>query len=94
MAVAVTVAALLFGSIHAPNVVLVAVTTLAAIVWCTLFLRHANLFVLSISHCVLSVWLYYAWPKAWHLGLAVGPKALERMFKYWQWNGLAEWLTG
>jgi len=82
---AVAVAAVLFGALHAPNIVLVGVTVLAATVWCTLFLRHANLLVLSASHGLLAVWLYCAWPKAWHLGMAVGPKALERMTRYWAW---------
>jgi len=82
---AVIVASVLFGAVHTPNHVLVAVTTLGAIAWCTLFLRHANLLVLSASHALLSLWLYYAWPKAWHLGLAIGPKALERMARYWAW---------
>lgn len=79
---AVIVASVLFGAVHTPNIVLVAVTTLAAIVWCTLFLRHANLPVLAASHAGLSLWLYYAWPKEWHLGLAIGPKAFERMANY------------
>lgn len=82
---AVAVAAALFAAVHAPNIVLVAVTAVAAIAWCCLFLRHANLLVLSLSHAVLSLGLYYAWPKSWHLALAVGPKALDRMREYWGW---------
>ena len=82
---AVVVASVLFASVHSPNIVLMAVTALAAIAWCCLFLRHANLAVLSLSHAVLSLGLYYAWPKAWHLALALGPKALDRMGEYWGW---------
>ena len=82
-AAAVTAAATLFAAIHAPNLVLMAATATAAVVWCSLFLRHANLYVLGLSHGALSLWLYYAWPKAWHLGLAVGPKAMDRLTHYW-----------
>ena len=82
---AVALAALLFAAFHAPNVVLMGATAVAGAVWCTLFLRHANLFVLGLSHGILSLWLYYALPKARHLGLAVGPKALERLTRYWGW---------
>ena len=79
----VALASALFAALHAPNVVLMAVTGAAGAIWCCLFLRQANLAVLGLSHGVLSLWLYYAWPKAWHLGLAVGPRALERMSRYW-----------
>ncbi len=50
-----------------------------------MFLRHANLFVLGLSHALLSLWVYYAWPKTWHLSLAVGPKALKYIAEYWHW---------
>jgi len=82
---AVAIAAMLFAAIHAPNLVLMGATAVAGAVWCSLFLRHANLIVLGLSHGVLSLWLYYAWPKAWHLRLAVGPKALEYLTRYWGW---------
>ena len=82
---AVAAASVLFAAIHAPNIVLAALTAVAAIVWCILFLRHANLFVLALSHGLLSLWVYYAWPKAWHLGLAVGARAVERIAKHWGW---------
>ena len=82
---AVGAAAVLFAGIHAPNLVLVAATALAAVVWCCLFLRHANLFVLGLSHGLLSLWMYYAWPSAWHLRLAVGPRALVYLSRYWGW---------
>jgi len=82
---AVAVASGLFAAIHAPNVVLMALTAAAAVVWCCLFLRQANLFVLAPSHGLLSLWVYYAWPKTWHLRLVVGPRALEHLSRYWGW---------
>ena len=82
---AAVAAAVLFASLHAPNLVVAALAAAAAIVWCSLFLRHANLFVLGLSHALLSLWVYYAWPKTWHLRLAVGPKALKYIAEYWQW---------
>ena len=82
---AVGAAAVLFAGIHAPNLVLVAATAVAAVVWCCLFLRQANLFVLGLSHGLLSLWMYYAWPNTWHLRQAVGPRALRYMARYWGW---------
>ena len=76
---AVAGAAGLFAALHAPNWVLSGLTGGAAVVWCTLFLRHRNLLVLSVSHGVLAWLIYHGWPKAWHLGLAIGPRYLSRL---------------
>jgi hypothetical protein len=74
---AILVAAVIFGLIHAPNWWLVAATTAAAVVWCRLFVRCPNLLTLAVSHGVLAVVLYYAWP--WTAGLTVGPGYLARI---------------
>jgi len=76
---AVALAAGLFAVIHTPNWVLLGLTTGAAVVWCILFLRHRNILVLAISHGLLAWLVYHAWPKAWHLGLAIGPNYLSRL---------------
>ncbi len=87
--IAVLIAAAIFAAVHSPNWVLVGLTFPAGLVWCVLFLRKgkANLITLSMSHAVLSLLVYHAWPKAWHLALAVGPKAIERAAKYAQLYG-------
>jgi len=76
-AAAVVVAACLFGCLHAPNWWLVAATAAAGLVWCRLFVRCPNLVTLSVSHAVLAVLLYWAWP--WTKGLTVGPGYLARL---------------
>ena len=81
---AVAAAAILFALLHAPNWVLSAGTAGAGALWCVLFLRQANLLTLSVSHGLLALLLYHAWPKVWHLGLAIGPNALERAARYAQ----------
>ena len=70
---AAAVAALLFGSLHAPNPVLVPATTLAGYVWCRLHERAPNLFTLALSHAGLAVLVLAVFPAAWHHGLRVGP---------------------
>lgn len=74
---AVALTACVFAALHAPNWSLVAATGIAAVVWCRLFLRHGNLIPLAVSHGVLAVVLYYAWP--WTAGLTVGPGYLARI---------------
>ena len=75
---AVLASAALFALVHAPNWTLVGLTGAAGVVWCALFLRRANILTLGISHGLLALLVYHAWPKAWHLGLAIGPKFLDR----------------
>ena len=76
---AVVLAASLFAIVHAPNWVLSGLTAGTAVVWCILFLRHRNLLVLAVSHGLLAWLVYHAWPKGWHLGLAIGPNYLSRL---------------
>lgn len=74
---AIALSACVFGALHTPNWSLVGATAVAATVWCRLFLRHHNLITLGVSHGVLAMVLYYAWP--WTLGLTIGPGYLARL---------------
>ncbi len=74
----VLIASLIFAAMHAPNWLLSAVTFVAAIVWCLLFIHRPNIFTLGLSHAVLAVLLYHSWPKVWLQGLAIGPMFLRR----------------
>ena len=69
---AVVATAVLFGLAHAPNWALAGSVAGAAVVWCTLFLRRANLITLGVSHGVLAVLLYHAWPEEWLHRLTIG----------------------
>ena len=75
---AVAAAAVLFGLVHAPNWVLVGLTAAAGVVWCVLFLRCANILTLSLSHGLLALLVYCAWPRTWHLGMVIGPSFVRR----------------
>jgi hypothetical protein len=72
-------AALLFATLHWPNLALALVTLLGGYVWCRLFERHANLFTLAISHGWLAVLVRYSWPAEWLHNLRIGPD-------YWTWT--------
>jgi membrane protease YdiL (CAAX protease family) len=73
------VAAILFGSLHAPNPVLVPTTTLAGYLWCRLHERAPNLFTLALSHAGLALLVLELFPGAWHHSLRVGPG-------FWSWH--------
>ncbi len=77
-AAAVVLAAGLFGLLHAPNWLLVAVTTGAGLVWCRLFLRRPNILTLGLSHAALAVLLYHVWYVP-ICRLMIGPMYLEKM---------------
>jgi hypothetical protein len=57
--VAVAVAAVLFGLVHLPDLVLTALCTAAGAVWVAIYLRWRNLWPLGLSHVVLGVLAYY-----------------------------------
>lgn len=78
-AIAVVLAAGLFGIVHAPNWGLVGATTFAGAVWCWIFLRRPNLIVLGLAHAVLAVLLYHCWKSL--LGLTIGPAYVVRAAK-------------
>ncbi len=76
---AAALAAVLFASLHYPNMPLVLVTLAAGYVWCRLFERHPNLITLAVSHGWLAVLLRAFWPAAWLHNLRIGPG-------YWTWT--------
>jgi CAAX prenyl protease-like protein len=79
---AVTVAVLLFAAVHWPNWVLVGLTIGGGMAWCAIFLRRPNLLTLGISHGLLALLAYHALPRAWHWGLAIGPKFFDRADRF------------
>lgn len=76
---AAALTALLFASLHYPNLALASVTLVGAYVWCRLFERHPNLFTLALSHGWLAVLLRASWPALWLHNLRIGPG-------YWTWT--------
>jgi len=48
-------------------------------VWCLLFYRQPNLFILALSHGWLAVLVRYSWPAEWLRNLRIGPS-------YWTWT--------
>jgi membrane protease YdiL (CAAX protease family) len=77
--IAAALTALLFASVHYPNLPLVLVTLVGAYFWCRLFERHPNLFTLAISHGWLAVLVRYSWSAEWLRNLRIGPG-------YWTWT--------
>lgn len=71
---AVVVTAIIFGLAHAPNLMLMALTLLGALLWSWVYERAPNLFALAISHAVLSQLLMTTLP-SWLLeSMSVGYK--------------------
>jgi hypothetical protein len=79
MSMSAAMAALLFASLHWPNLALALVTLVGGYVWCRLFHRHPNLFTLALSHGWLAVLLRYSWPATWLHNLRIGPS-------FWNWT--------
>lgn len=71
--------AALFGLLHAPNWPLVALTTGAGLVWCSLFFRRPNLLTLGLAHGGLAVLLYHALPEEWLQNLTIAGAYLQRV---------------
>ncbi|NIR44297.1 MAG: CPBP family intramembrane metalloprotease [Gemmatimonadetes bacterium] len=76
---AASMAAVLFGAVHWPNLPLALVTAIGGVVWCLLFHRTPNLITLALSHGWLAVLLRAAWPAEWLHNLRIGPS-------YWTWT--------
>ena len=70
---AAVLAALLFGSTHVPNPVLVPATTIAGWIWCRLYMRTPNLWTLAASQAVLALLVLACLPAEWVHHLKVGP---------------------
>jgi len=73
------ITALLFAALHWPNWPLALLTGVGGFVWCLLFYRQSNLFVLALSHGWLAVLVRYSWPAEWLRNLRIGPH-------YWTWT--------
>jgi membrane protease YdiL (CAAX protease family) len=76
---AAVLTAVLFASVHYPNLSLVLITLTGAYVWCRLFERHPNLLTLAVSHGWLAVLARYSWPAEWLRNLRIGPS-------FWTWS--------
>lgn len=69
-------AALLFAFVHAPNLPLMFLTLVGGMVWTWVYERAPNLWVLGISHGVMSA-IAMSWLPAWFLqSLSIGYKYL------------------
>ncbi len=76
---AAALTALLFASLHYPNLPLVISTLVGSYAWCRLFERNPNLLTLALSHGWLAVLVRAFWPAVWLHGLRIGPT-------YWTWT--------
>ncbi len=76
---AAALTAALFAAVHYPNLALAGVTLVGGYVWCRLFDRHPNLFMLALSHGWLAVLLRASWPARWLHSLTIGPD-------FWHWS--------
>ena len=70
---AAPLAAALFALVHAPNPGLVLATFVGGIVWCELYRRVPNLFLLAVSHGALATLLLALLPWRVNGGLRIGP---------------------
>ena len=77
--VAVAVTAVLFGVVHIPNPLLIAVTLIWGVVACVLFLRYRNLYVLALAHAIVGLTLAITVPDAIQHQLRVG-------ISYFHWH--------
>jgi hypothetical protein len=78
-AAAVALTACVFAAIHAPNWPLVGMTLLGGAGWAALFLRHPNVPLMGLSHGLLAVLLYHAWPDDWLQRMTIGQMYLHRL---------------
>ncbi|MBZ5500217.1 MAG: CPBP family intramembrane metalloprotease [Acidobacteriia bacterium] len=70
--------ALVFAGLHAPNLALVVATFVGGIIWASVYQRTPNLFVLALSHCVMTTVLAATLPPQWLHGLRVGAGYFNR----------------
>lgn len=71
-ATSAVLAATLFALLHLPNSLFVLLSLLGALVWCSLFNRHPNLYLAAASHFVLAFLLILFFKQGPLQGLAVG----------------------
>lgn len=65
--------AILFSSIHAPNLFLIAATFISGYFWTYVFYRYPNLLLTSLSHAILAVALLRGLPEVVNQGMRIGP---------------------
>ena len=65
--------AVLFSSIHAPNIFLMTVTFVSGFFWTYVFYRFPNLLLTSLSHAILAVALLRGLPEVVNNGMRIGP---------------------
>ena len=81
-AVGTVLAASLFGIIHLPSPTLVAITTLAGVVWIVLYRRTARLAPLVISHMILATLAHGGLPERLTFDMRVGLTATADMKRF------------
>jgi membrane protease YdiL (CAAX protease family) len=74
----IVIAAALFGAIHLPNPLLAPVTGAAALIWCSIYDRHANIIPLALSHGLGTLALRYAFDEATLGHLRIGASYLRQ----------------
>ncbi|HYR85212.1 MAG TPA: CPBP family glutamic-type intramembrane protease [Terriglobia bacterium] len=65
--------AVVFGSFHIPNPVLIPVTLAGGYLLTRIFMKHRNLVPLAVAQAIVGSLLSMALPPGWHHGLRVGP---------------------
>ena len=70
----IVVVALIFGLLHLPNPLLSIVTFVGGLIWAYVYHRQPNLFVLALSHAIVSLTLALALSSEWLDNLRVGFK--------------------
>ncbi len=81
-AVGMVLAASLFGIIHLPSPTLVAITTLAGVVWIALYRRTARLAPLVVSHMILATLAHGGLPERLTFDMRVGLTATADMKRF------------
>jgi membrane protease YdiL (CAAX protease family) len=75
-------AAVTFGLIHLPSLTLVAITTLAGLVWVTLYQRSGRIAPLVLSHMILATLAHGALPERLTYDMRVGSTATADMKRF------------
>ena len=73
----IAIAALLFGLVHMPNVFLTVMTTIGALIWCTIYDRYPNIVPLAVSHALATLAILYAFDEAITGRLRIGASYLR-----------------